>query len=142
MKKSLFILSLVASLFIPSLLSADSAKGLNVIVTAKDAQSQMMAMVLSMATLNQNKQVNMTLCSSAGDLAVKGMKSEVLKPMNKSPKMLLKALIKKGAKVTICPIYLPNVNKDKSVLLDGITLATPVGGAKELLDKDFQNLTY
>jgi hypothetical protein len=37
---------------------------------------------------------------------------------------------------------LPNVNKDKSVLLEGITIATPAGGAKELLDKDFQNLTY
>jgi predicted peroxiredoxin len=132
----------MGALFAPSLLSADSAKGLNVILTAKDTQSQMMAMVLSMATLKQNKKVNMTLCSNAGDLAVKGMKSKVLKPMNKSPKMMLKAIIKKGANVTICPIYLPNVNKDKSVLLEGITFATPANGAKELLNKDFQNLTY
>ena len=140
--KKFFAMTLAAVLFIPSLLSADSAKGLNVIVTAKDSQAQMMAMVLSMATLKQNKKVNMTLCSSAGDLAIKGMKSEVLKPMNKSPKMMLQALIKNGAKVTLCPIYLPNVNKDKSMLIEGITMATPAGGAKELLDLDFQNLTY
>jgi predicted peroxiredoxin len=140
--KKFFAMALAAMLFIPSLLSADSAKGLNVIVTAKDTQAQMMAMVLSMATLKQNKKVNMTLCSSAGDLAIKGMKSEVLKPMNKSPKMMLQALIKNGAKVTLCPIYLPNVNKDKSMLIEGITMATPAGGAKELLDLDFQNLTY
>lgn len=140
--KKFFAMALAAMLFIPSLLSADSAKGLNVIVTAKDTQAQMMAMVLSMATLKQNKKVNMTLCSSAGDLAIKGTKSEVLKPMNKSPKMMLQALIKNGAKVTLCPIYLPNVNKDKSMLIEGITMATPAGGAKELLDLDFQNLTY
>jgi len=140
--KKIFAVALAIMLFIPNLLSADSAKGLNVIVTAKDSQAQMMAMVLSMATLKQNKKVNMTLCSNAGDLAVKGMKSEVLKPMNKSPKMMLKALIKKGANVTLCPIYLPNVNKDKSVLIEGITMATPANGAKELLDLDFQNLTY
>lgn len=140
--KKIFAIALGAMLFIPSLLSADSAKGLNVIVTAKDSQAQMMAMVLSMATLKQNKKVNMTLCSNAGALAVKGMESEVLKPMNKSPQMMLQAIMKKGAKVTLCPIYLPNVNKDKSVLLEGITIATPAGGAKELLDKDFQNLTY
>jgi len=140
--KKIFAMALAIMLFIPNLLSADSAKGLNVIVTAKDSQAQMMAMVLSMATLKQNKKVNMTLCSNAGDLAVKGMKSEVLKPMNKSPKMMLKALIKKGANVTLCPIYLPNVNKDKSVLIEGITMATPANGAKELLDLDFQNLTY
>ncbi|WP_122893979.1 hypothetical protein [Arcobacter peruensis] len=140
--KKIFAMALAIMLFIPNLLSADSAKGLNVIVTAKDSQAQMMAMVLSMATLKQNKKVNMTLCSNAGDLAVKGIKSEVLKPMNKSPKMMLKALIKKGANVTLCPIYLPNVNKDKSVLIEGITMATPANGAKELLDLDFQNLTY
>ncbi|APW66534.1 hypothetical protein LPB137_12075 [Poseidonibacter parvus] len=140
--KKIFAMALAIMLFIPNLLSADSAKGLNVIVTAKDSQAQMMAMVLSMATLKQNKKVNMTLCSNVGDLAVKGIKSEVLKPMNKSPKMMLKALIKKGANVTLCPIYLPNVNKDKSVLIEGITMATPANGAKELLDLDFQNLTY
>ncbi|MBU3013449.1 hypothetical protein KO488_01675 [Poseidonibacter lekithochrous] len=140
--KKIFAMTLAVVLFIPNLLSADSAKGLNVILTSKDSQTQMMAMVLSMATLKQNKKVNMTLCSSAGDLAVKGMESEVLKPMNKSPKMMLQAIIKKGGNVMICPIYLPNVNKDKSVLLEGITFATPAGGAKELLDLDFQNLTY
>jgi hypothetical protein len=32
--------------------------------------------------------------------------------------------------------HLPNKEKDKSVLLEGITLTTQAGGAKELLDKD------
>jgi predicted peroxiredoxin len=99
-------------------------------------------MVLSMMTLKQNKDVNMTLCSSAGDLAVKGMKSTVLKPMDKSPKMMLKAIMKQGGKVNVCPLYLPNAGKDKSVLLDGITVAKPMDVAKGLLNKEYQNLSY
>ncbi len=140
--KKIFAITLAAMLFIPNLLSANSAKGLNVVVTSPDAQTQMMAMVLSMMTLKQKKEINMTLCSSAGDLAVKGMDSKVLKPQDKSPKMMLQAIMKKGAKVSVCPLYLPNAGKDKSVLLDGITVAKPMDVANELLNKDYQNLSY
>ena len=140
--KKIFAITLAAMLFIPNLLSANSAKGLNVVVTSADAQTQMMAMVLSMMTLKQKKEVNMTLCSSAGDLAVKGMKSTILKPKDKSPKMMLKAIMKSGAKVQVCPLYLPNAGKDASVLLDGITVAKPMDVASGLLNTEYQNLSY
>lgn len=140
--KKIFAITLAAMLFIPNLLSANSAKGLNVVVTSADAQTQMMAMVLSMMTLKQKKEVNMTLCSSAGDLAVKGMKSTILKPKDKSPKMMLKAIMKSGAKVQVCPLYLPNAGKDASVLLDGITVAKPMDVASSLLNTEYQNLSY
>lgn len=140
--KKIFAITLAAMLFIPNLLSANSAKGLNVVVTSADAQTQLMAMVLSMMTLKQKKEINMTLCSSAGDLAVKGMKSTVLKPQDKSPKMMLQAIMKQGAKVTVCPLYLPNAGKDVSVLLDGITVAKPMDVAKGLLNTEYQNLSY
>ena len=128
--------------FMPATLLAETAKGLNVILTAQDAQTQMMAMVLSVKTLKLKKEVRLTLCSSAGDLAVKGMKSPVLKPVNKSPKMLLKAIIKNGGSVQVCPLYLPNASKDKSVLLKGITVANPVEMAKSLLDQNYTTLSY
>ena len=140
--KRIFAITLVAMLFIPNLLSANQTKGLNVILTTADGQSQMMAMVLSMMTLKQKKEVNMTLCSSAGDLAVNGKKSMLFKPMNKSPKMMLKAIIKNGGKVQVCPLYLPNSGQDKSVLLNGITVAKPMDVAKGLLNTQFQNLSY
>jgi predicted peroxiredoxin len=95
-----------------------------------------------MMTLKQNKEVNMTLCSKAGDLAVKGIESPILKPQDKSPKMMLQALMKQGAKVKVCPLYLPNVSKDESVLLEGITVAKPDEVASSLLNKDYQNLSY
>jgi len=142
MKKSLLILSSIVMLSTASIANENSAKGLNVIITSGDAQTQMMGMALSMATLKQKKEVNITLCSKAGDLAVKGMESPVLKPMDKSPKMMLQALMKQGAKVDLCPIYLPNAENAKAELLEGITIATPADGAAKLLNKDYQNLSY
>jgi predicted peroxiredoxin len=142
MKKSLLVLSSIIMLSTASIASENSAKGLNVIITSGDAQTQMMGMALSMATLKQKKEVNMTLCSKAGDLVVKGMESPVLKPMDKSPKMMLQALMKQGAKVDLCPIYLPNSENAKAELLEGITIATPADGAAKLLNKDYQNLSY
>lgn len=120
MKKGLLVLLSSLLLSTASFASDNMAKGLNVVITSQDAQTQMMGMVLSMMTLKQNKEVNMTLCSNAGDLAVKGMESPILKPQDKSPKMMLQALIKQGAKVQVCPLYLPNASKDESVLLEGL----------------------
>lgn len=142
MKKSLLVL--VSTLLLSTALIAkdNNAKGLNVLITSSDAQTQMMGMVLSMMTLKQKKEVNMTLCSKAGDLAVKGIKSPILKPLDKSPKMMLQALIKKGAKVEVCPLFLPNASLEKSVLLDGINVAKPANVASGLLNKDYQNLSF
>ena len=142
MKKGLLVLLSSLLLSTACFASDNMAKGLNVVITSQDAQTQMMGIVLSMMTLKQNKEVNMTLCSNAGDLAVKGMESPILKPQDKSPKMMLQALIKQGAKVQVCPLYLPNASKDESVLLEGITVAKPDEVAKKLLDKDYQNLSY
>ncbi len=142
MKKVVFLSALCFSLLASSSFAAEAKKGLNVVLTAADAQTQQMAMVLSLMTLKQGKQVNMTLCSKAGDLAVKGMKSEKLKPKGKSPKMMLQAIMKSGAKVEVCPLYLPNANKDKSVLLEGINVAKPAKVAEQLLNSDFTTLSY
>ena len=139
MKKFLSMLTLSAVL---STGAMAENKGLNVVLTANDAQTQLMAMVLSMMTLKQKKAVNMTLCSSAGDLAVKGKESPVLKPMDKSPKMMLQAIMKSGAKVGVCPLYLPNAGLDESSLLEGITVVKPPKVAAQLLDSDYTTLSY
>lgn len=142
MKKGLLVLLSSLLLSTASFASDNMAKGLNVVITSQDAQTQMMGMVLSMMTLKQNKEVNMTLCSNAGDLAVKGMESPILKPQDKSPKMMLEGLIKQGAKVEVCPLYLPNALKDESVLIEGVTVAKPAEVATKILDKNYQNLSY
>ena len=146
MKKILATTALVATLLTPSMLSASKVDGLNVLVNSGNPQTQAMAMVLSLMSIKKHhKEVNIVLCSDAGDLADKNIKGiPVKRPNGKAPsaKDHLKLLIKKGAKVEVCPLYLPNSGKDKSVLLDGITVAKPPVVAGRLLDNNFQNITF
>jgi len=146
MKKLISTLSLASLLVLPTLMNAQQAKGLNVLVNSGNSQTQSMAMVLSlMAMKKHKKEVNIVLCGKAGDLADKNIKGVPTKRPNgtqPSAKKHLQILIKKGATVKVCPLYLPNANKDKSVLLDGITVAKPPVVAGKLLNKDFQNITF
>ena len=146
MKKILLTTALVATLLTPIALNADQAKGLNVLVNSANPQTQAMAMVLSlMAIKKHKKQVHIVLCGPAGDLADKNIKATPVKrPNGKAPsaQQNIQMLIKKGARVEVCPLYLPNSGKDKSVLLDGITVAKPPVVAGRLLNQDFQNITF
>ena len=122
---------------------AEQGKGLNVIVTSADRQAQMMAMVLSVQTMKEHgKKINMVLCGAAGDLALSSTNTETFLPLEKSPTMLLSALLKMGASIQICPLYLPNAGKTTDDLIEGITVAKPPVVAGKLLDKDYQNLTF
>ncbi len=143
MKKLLISAILATTIASPALADDDLAKGLNVIVTSGEAQTQMMAMVLSMMTVKEHKKkVNMVLCDKAGSLAVKGTESPVVKAMKASPKDIMKKLITMGADVKVCPLYLPSIDKDESVLIEGVKVAKPPKVAKKLLDKDYNTLSY
>ena len=146
MNKTLAKGILALALIAPSLVSAEQAKGLNVIVNSANSQTQAMAMVLSLMSIKKHKkEVNIVLCGAAGDLADKNIKGiETKRPDGTAPsaKKHLKMLIKLGADVKVCPLYLPNSGKDKSVLLEGITVAKPPVVAGNLLDKDFENISF
>ena len=53
--KKILVGSLLGTLLLASNSFAAEAKGLNVVLTSDNAQTQKMAMVLSMMTLNQGK---------------------------------------------------------------------------------------
>jgi len=146
MKKILASTALIASLIAPTLLSAGQVKGLNVLINSANPQTQAMAMVLSLMTIkSHNKEVNIILCGEAGDLADKNIKgTAVQRPDGTSPsaKDHLKVLIKDGAKVEVCPLYLPNSCKDKSILLEGITVANPPLVAGKLLNNSYQTVSF
>ncbi|MCT7516476.1 DsrE family protein [Aliarcobacter cryaerophilus] len=142
MKKILLSLSAFAFISTTVVASENMAKGLNVMLTSEDAQTQMMGMVLATMSLKKGKEVNIVLCSSAGNLALKDSESPKLKPQNKSPKMMLEDLIKNGAKVEVCPLFLPNAEKTEADLIQNVTVAKPPVVADRLLDKDYQNLSY
>ncbi len=142
-KKTITSLLLASSVLATSASFADQSKGLNLVVTSPERQSQMMAMVLSLQTIKKHgKEVNMVLCSRAGDLALSETKTEAFKPSGKSPTDLLKAIMKMGANVEVCPLYLPNSGKTEADLIKGITVAKPPVVAGRLLDKDYKTLSY
>ena len=142
--KNIFLAMLVMSTSLGlGTASAEQGKGLNVTVTSADQQTQMMAMVLSVQTIKKHgKEINMVLCGPAGELALKSTKTETFKPADKSPTMLLKALLKSGAAVSVCPLYLPNSGHSNDELIEGVTVAKPPMVAGRLLDTDYRSLTF
>lgn len=137
---------IVAAIVAPCLMSATELKGINVIMTSADAQSQMMGMVLSNSVLNdQKKVVNITLCGPAGNLALKEFKAADVKRPDGSvanPKGALQGLMKAGASVQVCPLFLPNAGKDASALVEGITVAKPPMVAKGLTNGEFNTVSF
>ncbi len=122
---------------------SEQGKGLNVIITSSDRQAQMMAMVLSVQAIKEHaKEINIVLCGSAGDLTLKSTDTETFFPSKNSPTMLLKTLLKLGASIQVCPLYLPNTGKTTDDLIDGITVAEPSIIAAKLLDNDYENLGF
>ena len=143
MIKAFYALVMTMLLVLAGAAHAEQAKGLNVIVTSADRQAQMMAMVLSLQTMKTHgKEVTVILCASAGDLALQSTETPTFPPLNKSPTMLLNKLLQIGAKVVICPMYLPTTGKTTEDLIEGITVGKPPVCAGQVLDKDYQNLTF
>ncbi len=143
MKKILVALALVSGLTTAAVADDNLADGLNVLVTSGEAQTQMMSMVLSMKTMKvHKKKVNMVLCDKAGSLAVKDTDSPVVKAMGASPKAVLQKLIKAGMDVKVCPLYLPSIGKDQSVLIEGVEVANPDKVSENLLKKNYKLLSY
>lgn len=132
-----FFMSMSASAF-----ADDDKKDMLFIVTSPDAQTQMMAMVLSTQSMKKGAKVSVLLCGPGGDLALKGNKGTMFKPINKSPEMLLKGLIKKGVSVQVCPLYLPAKGMKMDALVDGITKAKPPVVAGEMIDEDTEVVTF
>jgi predicted peroxiredoxin len=143
MSKKYLAALFATSALLSTSLAAEPAKGLNVIVTSVDRQTQMMAMVLSVQTMAAHgKPVNLTLCGPAGELALKTTETETFLPSKQSPSMLLSDLIERGAQVQVCPLYLPSAGKTDEDLLPGISIAKPPIMAGKLLDQDLQNLSF
>lgn len=115
------------------------------VVTAAEAQTQLMGMVLTMQSLQQGSAVHMLLCGPAGDLALKDAPTSATapqKPKDMSPQGLMKAIMAKGGTVEVCAIYLPNKGVGADALLDGIGMAKPPAMAARLLADDTRILSF
>ncbi len=140
MKKLFITLVLGCSFTLPA--SADSPAELFISVNSGNPQTQGMALVLAAQAMEQKAGVRILLCSEGGQLAVKGKESAILKPRNVTPNQMLQGLMKAGAKVEVCALFLPNSDLKPTDLIEGVEVAKPGDVAKYLLQAQVKTLTY
>ncbi len=140
MKKLLITLALGMSFALP--VGAQPATELFVTVNSGIAQTQGMAFVLATQAMEQKVAVRVLLCSEGGQLAVKSKESALLKPRNVTPKDMLQGLMKAGAKVEVCALFLPNSDWKPADLFDGVGVAKPADVAAYLLQPNVKTLSY
>lgn len=112
----------------PAAAAEDADRPMLTVLTSGDAETQLMALVLTKAAMAKGVTPQILLCSSAGDLALKSPPPEAmapLQPKGASPAGLLRSLKAEGVKVEVCAIYLPNRPFGAEALEDGIGVATP-----------------
>lgn len=115
------------------------------VLTAPEPQTQLMAMVLTMQSLQQGAKARILLCGPAADIALKDAPASATapqKPKNMSPKGLMMKIMEAGAPVEVCAIYLPNKGVGSEALIDGVKPAKPNEMAAHLLEDDARLLTF
>jgi len=140
MKKLSIVLALGLSCALP--LHAETATELFVTLNSGNPQTQGMALVLATQAVEQKAGVRVLLCSEGGQLAVKNKESTLLKPRNVTPKDMLQGLLKAGAKIEVCALFLPNSDWKPADLMEGISVAKPGDVAAHLLKPNVKALSY
>lgn len=109
--------------------SAQDERKMLSIISTPDAQTQLMAMVLTLQTAGQGVAPRILLCGPAGDIALKDAPETATAgqpPRDASPQGLMHRLMDDaGATVEVCAIYLPARGDDASVLIEGVGVADP-----------------
>jgi predicted peroxiredoxin len=139
-KKSALSLALIASLNF----SAHAADAVELLVTIDSGttMSQGAALVLAGQAQEQKAKVRVLLCGAGGNIAVVGQAAETLKPRNVTPQQMLQGLIKNGAQVEVCALFLPNTGKKPTDLIEGVTPAKPADVAAYLLKPNVRTLSF
>ena len=137
MKKSLIVAAALLSTAV-----AVQAEELFVNIHSGNAMAQGAGLVLAGQALEQKANVRVLLCDVAGDIALVGQSMPTLKPRNVTPQQMLQGVIKAGAKVEVCALYLPNTGKQASDLIPGVTPAKPAEVAAHLLKPGVNTLAF
>ena len=138
MKKTLIAATVAFSTFAAY---ADNSN-VTLIVNSESTMTQGMAMVLANKMLEQGDSVSILLCDKAGDLALKNNSGKALKPANATPGQMMDGAMKKGAKVAVCALYLPNSGNAPDNLKDNVTPAKPDAMAKQLMEPNRKVISF
>ncbi len=144
MRKLLTTAALAGTLATPAL--ADAPERLVTILTDADPQTQLMAMVLTNAAVQQGAEAQILLCGPAGDIALADAPESATAgqpPRDMSPQGLMMMMMEEAdVTVEVCAIYLPGMEADESVLIDGVTAAEPGPMAGAIMGADTQVISF
>ena len=130
--------SALATLLLATSAQAGGQKILS-IVTSDNNEAQAMALVLANQAQAAGNPVQVLLCGPAGDIALAKapkLATAIVTPKGMSVRTLLGGLLKKGGKVDVCAIYLPNRKLAKDALLPEVGVAKPPAIAALMADPD------
>jgi len=138
--------AIALSLFVASVATAAPAQKLVTIVTSPEAQTQLMAMVLTFQAVQQGAEAHILLCGPAGDMALKDAPDSVRapqKPKDMSSQGLMSMILEKTSTTAeVCAIYLPNADLQADALIEGVTAANPEVMAARLLADDTRIMSF
>lgn len=118
------------------------SQALFVNIHSGSAMAQGAGLVLAGQALEQKAAVRVLLCDAAANIALQGQEMPALKPRNVTPQQMLQGLIKNGAQVEVCALFLPNSGKQASDLISGVSPAKPADVAAHLLKPGVQTLAF
>ena len=121
---------------------SSQASELFLTINSGSAMTQGAGLVLASQAMEQKATVRVLLCDAGGDIAVTGKEMPSLKPKNVTPQQMLQGLIKAGAKVEVCALYLPNTGRQATDLIPGVTVGKPADVAAYLLKPDVKTLAF
>ncbi len=115
-----------------------------VILSSASTETQAMALILARAEAAQGTFVRILLCDQAGMLAVSDSDSgsAAVQPIDRSPRQLLAALIEDGAVVELCGIFSHTRGIEPSRFIEGVSIASPPGIARQISQPNVRVLTY
>jgi hypothetical protein len=143
MKKT-FALGLVGliGLTIAAAAHAADTNELFINIQSGSAMAQGAGLAIATNALEQKATVRVLLCDAAGDIALVGKELPKLKPRDVTTQQILQGVIKAGAKVEVCALYLPNTGKQPTDLIPGVTAAKPAEVAAYLLKPNVNTLAF
>ena len=136
--KSLIALSAAALLTVGTV----HAEDLFVNIHSGGAMAQGAGLVLAGQALQQKANVRVLLCDAAADIALAGKELPKLKPNDVTTQQMLQGVIKAGAKVEVCALYLPNTGHKATDLIEGVTAAKPAEVAAHLIKPGVNSLAF
>ena len=111
-------------------------------INSGSAMTQGAGLVLASQALEQKATVRVLLCDAGADIAVTGIEMPLLKPKNVTAQQMLQGLIKAGATVEVCALYLPNTGRQASDLIPGVTAGKPADVAAYFLKPGVTTLAF